>query len=328
MSNVELSPPEVACGLDPSPPGRVQVIEPRLVPLGGPRAMTVRRTLPTRGRTMVGAWCFLDHYGPDEVAETGGMVVPPHPHTGLQTVSWLFQGHIEHRDSLGTVMTVDPGEVNLMTAGRGIAHSEVSTPHTRSLEGVQLWTALPDAHRHTEPSFEHYEPYTVEVDGARVAVFVGTLALEGAAQSLTSPVRTFSPLVGAEIVLGPGAGLTFLADPAHEHGVLADSGEVTLQGELVPHHCLGVLPPGADRVTLHAGEHGARVVLIGGEPLGEQIVMWWNFIGRTHEEIERYREQWQAEIGGAPPEQFGSFPYDGHPLPAPPLPGARLRPRT
>jgi quercetin 2,3-dioxygenase len=328
MSNVEVRPPEVECGPDGGRPGVVEVIEPRHVPLGGPRAMTVRRTLPTRGRTMVGAWCFLDHYGPDEVSRTGGMVVPPHPHTGLQTVSWLFGGHVEHRDSLGTVVTVDPGEVNLMTAGRGISHSEVSTPHTRSLEGVQLWTALPDEHRHTEPAFEHYEPYTVEVEGARVAVFVGTLQVEGAAQPLTSPVRTYSPLVGAEVVLGPGAELRVLADPSYEHGVLADSGEVTLQGQLVPHQCLGVVPAGPELVSVRAGEHGARVVLIGGEPLGEQIVMWWNFIGRSHEEIERYREQWQAEVGGVAPEQFGRFDYDGHALPAPALPGVRLRPRV
>src|SRR5690554_1871724 len=118
--------------------------------------MTVRRTLPQRGHSLIGAWCFLDHYGPDDVAETGGMTVPPHPHTGLQTVSWLFAGEIEHRDSSGAHAMVRPGEVNLMAAGRGIQHSEVSTPPTRMLHGVQLWTALPDASRQTTPMFEHY----------------------------------------------------------------------------------------------------------------------------------------------------------------------------
>ncbi|WP_255254039.1 pirin family protein, partial [Streptomyces albidoflavus] len=133
----------------PQPAGsRVEVLTPREVPLGGPRAMTVRRTLPQRARTLIGAWCFADHYGPDDVARTGGMDVPPHPHTGLQTVSWLFTGEIEHRDSLGVHAMVRPGELNLMTGGHGISHSEVSTPGTRILHGVQLWVALPAAHRH------------------------------------------------------------------------------------------------------------------------------------------------------------------------------------
>src|SRR5688572_17921795 len=131
---------------------------PREVPLGGPRAMTVRRTLPQRGRSLIGAWCFLDHYGPDPVAESGGMSVAPHPHTGLQTVSWLFEGEIEHRDSAGNHAMVLPGEVNLMTAGRGISHSEVSTGATTVLHGAQLWVALPDADRHADPGFEHYAP--------------------------------------------------------------------------------------------------------------------------------------------------------------------------
>ena len=122
----------------------VEVLTPREVPLGGPRAMTVRRTLPQRQRSLIGAWCFLDHYGPDDVADTGGMSVAPHPHTGLQTVSWLFTGEIEHRDSAGHHAMVRPGELNLMTAGHGISHSEVSTPDDHGLHGAQLWVALPD----------------------------------------------------------------------------------------------------------------------------------------------------------------------------------------
>ena len=131
---------------------------PREVPLGGLRAMTVRRTLPQRQRSLIGAWCFVDHYGPDPVDDTGGMNVAPHPHTGLQTVSWLFEGEIEHRDSAGNHAMVRPGEVNLMTAGRGISHSEISTPGTRTLHGAQLWVALPDADRHVEPDFAHHAP--------------------------------------------------------------------------------------------------------------------------------------------------------------------------
>src|SRR3990170_2667228 len=131
VSNVEAEPVEMRCGelVDdrrPTEAARVEVLSPREVPLGGPRAMSVRRTLPQRARTLIGAWCFADHYGPDDVARTGGMEVPPHPHTGLQTVSWLFSGEVEHRDSLGTHSLVHPGELNLMTSGHGICHSEVA----------------------------------------------------------------------------------------------------------------------------------------------------------------------------------------------------------
>src|SRR5215216_4592908 len=128
----------------------MEILEPREVPLGGLRAMNVRRTLPQRQRSLIGGWCFVDHYGPEQTA----MIVPPHPHTGLQTVSWLFEGEIEHRDSAGSHELVRPGAVNLMTAGRGISHSEVSTPGTTRLHGVQLWVALPDASRHVGPFFE------------------------------------------------------------------------------------------------------------------------------------------------------------------------------
>src|SRR5689334_3732553 len=137
----------------------VEVIAGRDVPLGGPRAMTVRRTLPQRTRSLIGAWCFIDHYGPDDVASTGGMDVPPH--TGLQTVSWLFRGEIEHRDSSGVHALVRPGELNLMTGGYGVAHSEVSTPTTATLHGVQLWVALPDDARHVPRDFVHHVPAPV-----------------------------------------------------------------------------------------------------------------------------------------------------------------------
>ncbi len=135
--------------------------------------MTVRRSLPQRGRTLIGAWCFVDHYGPDDVSLTGGMAVPGHPHTGLQTVSWLFSGEIEHRDTTGAHALVRPGEPNIMTAGSGIAHSEYSTAATTTLHGAQLWVALPETSRFAEPGFEHHVPEVVEADGARVRVFLG-----------------------------------------------------------------------------------------------------------------------------------------------------------
>lgn len=317
MSNVEAAPVEVVCaGTSAHRP--VEVLTPRDVPLGGPRAMSVRRTLPQRDRTMIGAWCFADHYGPDDVSRTGGMDVAPHPHTGLQTASWLFTGEIEHRDSLGVHAMVRPGELNLMTGGAGICHSEVSTANTTVLHGVQLWIALPDRHRDAPRNFQHHVPEPVEVNGAVVRVFLGALCGE------TSPVDTFSPLLGAELVLAPRADLVLAVDPAHEHGVLVDHGTPTLNGTHLGHGELGYAATGADTLHLaNPSDAPARVVLLGGEPFGEEIVMWWNFVGRTHDEIARFRDEWQAES-----DRFGRVEgYPGARLPAPPLPTGRLRPR-
>ena len=343
MSNTEVAPQEILCEADETRSG-VELLVPRQVPLGGPRAMDVRRTLPQRQRSLIGAWCFLDHYGPDRVGDSGGMKVPRHPHTGLQTVSWLFTGEIEHRDSAGFHAAVRPGEVNLMTAGRGISHSEFSTPDTTVLHGAQLWVALPDTARHMAPTFEHYRPEPVSGDGWTLRVFLG--ALSGS----VSPVTTHTPLLGAELLLEAGAELTLAIDASFEHGLLVDSGNLVLDGHPVPKDNLAYLPVGHGSLTLAAGSDGARVLLIGGEPLGEKIVMWWNFVGRSHEEIVAYRAQWQSEIGAEPAAagggvgsgptsgaaaagagagfRFGPFP-PGQPaaLPAPALPNARIKPR-
>lgn len=327
MSNVESDPIEVRCaepGAQPASHAATEVIESREVPLGGPRAMLVRRTLPQRQRSLIGAWCFADHYGPDEVAGSGGMDVAPHPHTGLQTVSWLFEGEIEHRDSLGMHALVRPGELNLMTGGRGICHSEVSTPSTTVLHGVQLWVALPDAHRDADRDFVHYAPEPVELDGARLRVFLGDLA------GSTSPVATFTPLLGAEITLEPGTTLHLEVDPAMEHGLLVDAGPLLLRGTELARGELGYLRPGRTMIAIHnPGAEPGRAILLGGEPFGEEIVMWWNFVGRTHEDIVAARAEWEAgsarfgEVAGYEP------PHAGAParLPAPPLPNARMRPR-
>ncbi len=299
---------------------KVEVLTPRDVPLGGPRAMTVRRTLPQRTRSLIGAWCFADHYGPDDVADTGGMDVAPHPHTGLQTVSWLFSGEIEHRDSLGSHAFIRPGELNLMTGGHGISHSEVSTPGATVLHGVQLWVALPDEHRATARDFQHHAPEAVRLAGAEIRVFLGTLA------GSTSPVRTFTPLLGAELLLEPGAEITLSVDPAFEHGLLVDTGEIRLAGTPLRPAELGFLEAGAAHLTLaNESDDTARAVLLGGTPFEEEIVMWWNFIGRSHEDIARAREDWMAELGGP---RFGEVRgYEGAPLPAPELPSVPLKPR-
>lgn len=322
MSNLETEPAELVCAEGPA--AGIQVLEPREVPLGGPRAMTVRRTLPQRERSLIGAWCFVDHYGPDDVAETGGMTVPPHPHTGLQTVSWLFEGEVEHRDSSGAHAMVRPGEVNLMTAGRGIQHSEVSTPATTRLHGAQLWVALPDRDRHTAPFFEHAEPAPITVGAATLRVFVGALA-----GSPASPVRTFTALVGAQLDLPAGASVDLPVDPGFEHGLLVDAGTANLDGVEIPTAHLGYAAPGRSSLRIAAGDAPLRALLLGGEPLGEPIVMWWNFIGRDHDEIVAFREQWQAEVidGDDAAGRFGTVVGWDHALPAPVMPDVRLRPR-
>jgi hypothetical protein len=224
-----------------------------------------------------------------------------------------------------------------MIAGRGISHQEFSTPDTTVLHGAQLWFALPEATRNMAPAFEHFAPEPVVGDGTELRVFLGSLA--GSA----SPVNTYTPpLVAAEATLQPGSTLTLELDPAFEHGILLDSGDPAMDGlPMVADH-LHYLPRGRRTVVLRAREAPARVLFLGGEPLGEQIVMWWNFVGRTHQEVVDFRAAWQSEIGaepgpppaggiypdGAPFPRFGPFP-EGQPapLPAPVLPNARLRPR-
>ncbi len=343
MSNTETEPVEHEC----APAGcaeSMEILTPREVPLGGPRAMTVRRTLPQRRRSLIGPWCFVDHFGPDDVAETGGMAVPRHPHTGLATVTLLFEGEVDHRDTSGFANTVRPGEVNLMIAGTGIAHSEFSSTGTTHLRGVQLWYALPDARRRSEPGSQHHVPELVELPGGTVRTYLDALG------GVTSPVETRVGALAAEVTVTAGTGLDVELDPTYEHGLLVDTGEVTIVADghrrsVAPHE-LAFLPVGPGTIRLEAGDEPVRAILVGGEPFGEQIVMWWNFVGRTHEEIVGFREAWQAEIGAEPSAaadearasgryadgttypQFGTFPAgQPDPLPAPALPHARITPR-
>lgn len=330
MSNLD-SHPDLTVLQPGQPCTAVEVLEPRLVPLGGLRAMTVYRTLPQRQRSLVGAWCFLDHYGPDNVAETGGMQVPRHPHTGLATVSWIFTGTIDHLDSGGHIAKVEPGELNLMIAGKGITHQEISTPDTTVLHGVQLWYAMPNTTRFSDNHFVHYAPEAVSLPGAVARVFIGELL------GSTSPVDTRTPdLLGAELLLEPGASATLSVRPDFEHAVLAESEGIIVNSIGVPHRSLGYVPLGSDTITITAGDQLSRVILLGGVPLGEQIVMWWNFIGRDHDEIAEFRRRYQAELGFEPadprdankPAIFGPYPDDQpSPLPAPAIPISRLLPR-
>lgn len=298
----------------------VQIVPPREVTLGGATQLAVRRTLPSRDRSFVGAWCFADHYGP--VPARTAMDVPPHPHTGLQTVSWLFAGEIEHRDSGGVHALIRPGEVNLMTGGHGIAHSEVSTPASEVLHGVQLWVALPDDARDAPRAFDHHVPAAVPLPGAAgtVRVFVGTLPGLDA-----SPVRVYTPLLGAQLDLAAGASVALAVDPAFEHGLLVDAGAPTLDGAPLASGDLGVVDAGPAELTIEAGAEPVRAVLLGGTPFDAGIVMWWNLIARSHDEIAEWRDEWQGHG-----ERFGEVAgYAGAQarIPAPPLPALRLLPR-
>jgi hypothetical protein len=285
------------------------------VPLG--RYTTVRRLLPQRACRMVGAWCFVDHFGPDDVAGRPGLRVPPHPHTGLQTVSWLVDGEILHRDSLGSLQSIMPGQLNLMTSGRGIAHSEESpAAHPPVMHGLQLWVALPDDARHGPPRFEHHAAVPVLRDGdATITVVVGSL---GGARS---PALVHTPLVGAEVLLPAGTGIRLPLEPGFEYAVLVMTGAADVAGTALTPGSLCYLGRGRSEVVLRSAED-SRLFLLGGEPFEESLVMWWNFVGRTHSEIVEARADWQAG------RRFGAVAgYAGDPLPAPEMPTTRLKSR-
>ena len=323
MSNLERQPEEGDLGgaVDVAQTPVHEVLVGREVVLGGTRAMAVTRTLPHKHRRMVGAWCFLDHFGPDEVREDRGMLVPPHPHTGLQTVTWLIEGEVHHLDSLGSSQLIRPAQLNLMTAGPAIAHAEQSPPgHARRLHGVQLWVALPGAYQQVTPAFEHHADLPVlREPGVTTTVLMGT---HGPA---TSPATTYSPLVGAEVILDAGATARLPLEPSFEHAVQVVAGEVSVDREAVAPGTLVYLGSDRDAVEV-SGDQPARVLLLGGEPFEEEIVMWWNFVGRSHEDIVRARDVWMS--GLTEPGPFGRVDgFDGDPLPAPPMPAIRLKPR-
>ena len=292
-----------------------ELLSPRHVQLG--ESTQVRRLLPNLGRRMVGAWAFVDHYGPDDIADEPGMQVPPHPHMGLQTVSWLHEGEVLHRDSTGSLQTIRPRELGLMTSGRAISHSEESPrSHARYLHGAQLWVALPDAHRNVEPHFQHHaELPRVTAPGLTATVVLGEL--DGA----TSPGTTYSPLVGADLALTAGAEVRLPLDPDFEYAVLAMSGESHVDGVPVLPGSMLYLGCGRTELPLRA-DSDAGLMLLGGEPFEEEIVMWWNFVGRTDEEIRLAREQWMTG------DRFGEVKgYDGARLAAPEVPATQLKAR-
>ncbi|MFJ4964725.1 pirin family protein [Streptomyces sp. NPDC088729] len=292
-----------------------ELLSPRHVPLG--EGTEVRRLLPNLGRRMVGAWAFVDHYGPDDIADEPGMQVPPHPHMGLQTVSWLHEGEVLHRDSLGSLQTVRPRELGLMTSGRAISHSEESPkPHARLLHGAQLWVALPDEHRNVEPHFQHHADLpTVTAPGVGATVILGEL--DGA----VSPGTAYTPIVGADLALARGAEARLPLEPDFEYAVLSMSGEAEVDGVRVLPGSMLYLGCGRTELPLRAASD-AGLMLLGGEPFAEEIVMFWNWIGRSQEEVAQARHDW---MNGT---RFGEVKgYDGPPIPAPELPAVPLKAR-
>ena len=259
--------------------------------------MRVRRSLPRPRRRTVGAWCFVDHFGPLAVGPDGGLDIGPHPHTGLQTVTYLLDGEVLHRDSLGSEQVVRPGQLNLMSAGRGVAHAEEPTGrlsgghrspvHSGQMHGVQLWVAQPDATRSGAAAFEHHEQLPqVELDDATATVLVGQLG------DATSPARQDTPLLGAALDLRRGSALLPLV-AAYEHLVVVLDGTLLLGDEPLHPGQSAHLAPGRVDLDLAAPD-GARLLLLGGEPFPEPVVMWWNFVGRSTEELRAAREQWAS----------------------------------
>ncbi len=290
-------------------------LDPRLVKLTVRSGISIRRTLPHREIKSIGAWCFVDHYGPTNQLEA--MSVAAHPHTGLQTASWLFSGEIEHRDSLQHVQIINPGELNLMSAGAGIAHSELSINASSDLHGVQLWIALPDEKRNMAPEFNHYAKLPIfEHDGATIRVFVGEIL------GNRSPAKVFSELVGAEINIEPDVIFSLPLQNNFEYGFLVDGGEVLINGTPVPEGSLRYLPTTIDSVSIET-RSPARILMLGGVPFPEEIIMWWNFIGRTHEEIIQMRQDWESGSSRFPTFADGL----GERIPAPVMPNIRLAPR-
>lgn len=293
------------------------LLEPRTVKLTTRTGIDIQRTLPNARKRTIGAWCFVDHFGP--TPQEDAMVVAAHPHTGLQTATWLLEGLVEHRDSLGTIQTIAPGQLNLMTAGRGISHSELSVAAGSNLHAVQLWIALPEASRHMAPAFQQVSNVPqFWFEELQVQLFVGAW-LEH-----ESSAKVFSDLIGAELRLPAGGKANLPIEIHREHGLLILTGEALIAGQLVSAGNMEYQPAGDAGLTIeNTGESDLVAILLGGRPFDEEIVMWWNFIERSHEEIVAAREEWNQRGSrfGNVDDRIGGW------TPAPELPNLILRPR-
>lgn len=327
MTRLDAGPEQASAPGDSVSP-RALLLEAREVPLGGVRGMEVHRSLPQRALPMVGAWCFLDRFGP----QTARMRVEPHPHIGLQTVTWPFVGEVRHRDTLGSDVVVRRGVLNLMTSGTGIAHSEYSLGDDAvPLDALQLWVALPETRRHGAPAFERHEdlPALDLGDGITATVVVGSFA------GATSPATMYTPIAGAEVHIPAGSRAVLPLDPAWEYALVGVEGMPTVVTDgadapvTLPDQALLYLGTRRDGIEVAAGADDAVLFLLGGEPFEADIVMWWNFVARSHGEIVAARDAWEAEgIGAVDTPRFGRVAGHGDVrVPAPPLPGVHLTPR-
>jgi len=291
------------------------IVEPRVVKLTTRTEIDVRRNLPHARLRRIGAWVFLDHFGP--TAQVEGMKVASHPHTGLQTVTWPFAGRMDHRDSIGSSQILEPGEVNLMTAGLGIAHSEVSLPNSESLHAAQLWIALPSEVRNMQPAFEHHGDLpSKQIGQTSMTVFLGEHL------GTKSPATVYSPLVGAELRVPAGARLELPLDAGWEHGILVVSGEVTIDRQPVAVNELAYFEAGVSAVSIES-QTQALLLLVGGKKFEEELFLWWNFVARSHAEVVEMREKWNAQDArfGKVSDNLGGW------IPAPELPGVKLKAR-
>ncbi len=265
----------------------VEIAPGRLTKVG---SLPVRRVLPQRPRRTVGSWCFVDHVGPVGVQPGVSFGIGPHPHMGLQTVTWLLAGELLHVDSLGSEQLIRPGQLNLMTAGHGVSHAEEDPARAEEVHVVQLWVAQPSATRDGPAAFEHHaELPGVELDHAEAAVLVGAFG------GVVSPARRDTEHMGVELtVRGPGT--TVPLRPDYEHALVVLEGSVVVDGVTVEPGVLGYLGLGRDQCGLKVNG-AARALLLGGVPFPEPILMWWNFVGRSREEMSEARQQWTADDG-------------------------------
>lgn len=274
-------------------------------------SLTVRRVLPVRGRRLIGPWCFFDRYGPLTFADGKPMDVAPHPHIGLQTFTWLMDGEVVHNDSLGSECLIRPGELSLMTAGRGIAHTE-ETPANNSgkLNGTQLWIALPGKVRAMAPEYQCIKDLTtVERSGGLVTVVAGEF------EGYHSPAHLFSSIIGLDITVHRSGAIQVPLDVRFEHGLMLLSGDASVEDVSLQQDVLYYAGMHRSEIEI-ASKEGARLMAIGGAPFGETILMWWNFVARTSEEIAAARQSWINH------EVFADVPrYKGDRLPAPVLAG-------
>lgn len=310
MSNTENNPSLYESRECPVVDGHrlIQHLAPRTTDVGG---IPVNRLMPQRGQRLIGAWCFLDHAGPAVfAADRRGLRVGPHPHTSLQTFTWMLAGEIRHRDSLGSEQVIRAGELNLMTAGYGISHTEESVPASGELHAAQLWIALPHADRHTAPRFDHYPhlPHWAE-QGVDVTLLIGAL------NGREAPTLAFSPLVGADLFSSQPSSFKLAVRDDFEYGVLVVTGALRIDQDRFAPDELAYLGCGRDDVTLEL-DANTRVLLLGGAPLDEDIFIWWNFVGHSKAEIAAAQREWEAQS-----DRFGDLPdFDGERLMPPPIP--------